>query len=386
MTIYQRTIKPQIIEVLFQKKIVIIYGARQVGKTTLVKAILEEQKNLGKTGIYLNCDLDSVRSVVAIKEAQRLRDFFGDNEIVILDEAQNIPEIGNILKIISDEIPGVQIIATGSSSFDLAQKTAEPLTGRHVSFVLHGLSVQEVVRSSDLGLIGFESELEQLLRYGTYPEVYSINDESKKTQHLNAIASDYLYKDVLKFEGLKKAPIIGNLLKLLALQVGQEVSLQSLASTLGISRITVEKYIDILEKSFVISVLRPLSRNAFRAVSKKNKIYFWDLGIRNSLIQNFNPLALREDVGGLWENFCIIERLKRNGDSGYGANTYFWRSYAGQEVDFIEESGGKFEAFEFKWGSSKKNKTPKEFFEAYVTEVQKIDRETYTGFLLKYQN
>jgi len=383
MTIFKRTIKNQIVESLFQGKIVIICGARQVGKTTLAKTILQEQNKLGKKGIYLNCDLDSVRSVIAIKESQRLRDYFGDNELVILDEAQNIPEIGKILKIINDEIPNVQIIATGSSSFDLAEKASEPLTGRHISFTLHSLSIQEIVNNGKLGLIGLESNLEQILRYGTYPEVYLINDEARKIQHLNSVASDYLYRDVLKFEGLKKAPVIGDLLKLLALQIGQEVSMQSLASTLGISRITVSKYIDILEKSFVIMVLKPLSRNAYRAVSKKNKIYFWDLGIRNSLIQNFNPVTLREDIGGLWENFCIIERKKRNGDNKHFVNSYFWRSYSGREVDYIEESGGGFEAFEFKWNMVKKIKTPKEFFEAYKTYVQKIDKKEYIDFIIK---
>jgi predicted AAA+ superfamily ATPase len=381
MTIFQRTIKPQVVGALFQGKIIIIYGARQVGKTTLVKSILEEQKDLGKKGIYLNCDLDSVRSALVIKESRRLRDYLGDNDLVILDEAQNVPDIGKILKIIHDEIPEIQIIATGSSSFDLAEKTAEPLTGRHFSFVLHALSVQEIVDSSSLGLIGLESELEQILRFGTYPEIYSIADESKKVQRLNAITSDYLYRDVLKFERLKKAPVIADLLKLLALQLGQEVSMQSLASTLGISRLTVEKYIDILEKSFVVTRLKPLSRNEYRSVSKKIKIYFWDLGIRNSLIQNFNQQNLREDIGGLWENFCVIERKKRNEDNHNFTNLYFWRSYAGQEVDYIEESGGKFEAFEFKWSSTKKVKTPKEFFDSYAASVVKINRENYFDFL-----
>jgi len=381
MIIFQRTIKAQIIERLFQGKVIIIYGARQVGKTTLAKSILNEQQGLGKKGAYFNCELDSVRSALAIKEAERLHSFLGDSDLIILDEAQNVPEIGKILKIIHDEIPEIQIIATGSSSFDLADKTAEPLTGRHFSFILHPLSVQEMAQTEKLGLIGLEAKLEQVLRFGAYPEVYSISGEEKKTQLLNAVASDYLYKDVLKFEGLKKASIIADLLKLLALQVGHEVSFQSLASTLGISRITVEKYIDILEKSFVITILRPLSRNAYRAVSKKNKVYFWDLGIRNSLIQNFNPLVLREDIGGLWENFCVIERMKRNGDNKYFANIYFWRSYSGQEVDYIEESGGKFEAFEFKWGISKKAKTPSEFFETYGANVGQIDQKNYIEFV-----
>jgi hypothetical protein len=381
MTLFQRTIKSQVVARLFKGKVVIIYGARQVGKTTLAKSILQEQQVLGKRGVYFNCELDSVRSALAIKEPERLRSFLGDNDLIILDEAQNVSEIGKILKIIHDEIPEMQIIATGSSSFDLADKTAESLTGRHFSFILHPLSVQEIVETEKLGLIGFEARLEQILRFGAYPEVHDIVGEDEKSQFLNAIASDYLYKDVLKFEGLKKAPVIADLLKLLALQIGHEVSFQSLATILGISRITVEKYIDILEKSFVVVVVRPLSRNAYRAVSKKNKIYFVDLGIRNSLIQNFNPLAVREDIGGLWENFCIIERMKRNGNNKHFSNMYFWRSYAGQEVDYIEESGGKFEAFEFKWSSTKKIKNPSEFFETYHTDVKKIDRENYMEFV-----
>ena len=381
MTIFPRKIKPQIIDRLFQGKVIIVYGARQVGKTTLAKQILGEQKELGKKGAYLNCELDSVRSALAIKEAERLRAFLGDNDLIVLDEAQNVPEIGKILKIIHDEIPQMQIIATGSSSFDLADKTAEPLTGRNFSFILYPLSGREIAQTEALRSAGLNAKLEQILRFGSYPEVYSIAGEEKKIEYLNAIASDYLYKDILKFEGVKKASVITDLLKLLALQIGQEVSFQSLSNTLGISRLTVEKYIDILEKSYVIFRLRPLSRNAYRAVSKKIKIYFWDLGIHNSLIQNYNPLQLREDAGGLWENFCIIERIKNNSDSKVYKNSYFWRSYAGQEVDYVEESGGKFEAFEFKWGLTKQTKTPKDFFKVYRANVQKIGRENYFEFI-----
>jgi hypothetical protein len=383
MTIFQRKIKPQIIDRLWQNKVIIIYGARQVGKTTLTKQILEEQKALGKKGVYFNCELDSVRGALAIKETEQLRAFLGDNELIVLDEAQNVPEIGKILKIIHDEIPEIQIIATGSSSFDLADKTAEPLTGRHFSFILYPLSVQEIASTETLGLVGLEAKLELLLRFGMYPEIYSVVDEEKKIERLNIVASDYLYKDVLKFEGLKKASVIADLLKLLALQVGQEVSFQSLANVLGISRLTVEKYIDILEKSFVIIRLRPLSRNAFRAVSKKFKIYFLDLGIRNSLIQNYNSLTSRDDIGAMWENFCIIERMKRNSSKQSYANIYFWRSYSGQEVDYIEESGGKFIAFEFKWSATKQTKTPHDFFEAYKVNPQKINRENYLDFVTK---
>ncbi len=382
MTIYQRTIKLAITERLFQGKVIIIYGARQVGKTTLSKAILEESKTLEKSGVYFNCELDSVRGALSVKEAERLKSFLGHNDLVILDEAQNIPEIGKILKIIHDEIPEVQIIATGSSSFDLANEAAEPLTGRHSSFILYPLSAAEIIKSEKLGLIGFESKFEKITRFGAYPEVYSLWDEEKAKERLNAIASDYLYKDILKFEGLKKAPIIADLLKLLALQLGQEVSMQSLSSTLGISRITVEKYINILEKSFVIFKLRPLSRNAYRAISKKVKIYFWDLGIRNSLIQNYNVTSMRDDAGAIWENFCITERVKCNSANHVYVNMYFWRSYAGQEVDYIEESSGKFEAFEFKLSSKKKVKTSQEFLSVYNAQAQRVDRENYLKFIL----
>jgi len=383
MTIFQRRIKPQIIERLFQGKIIIIYGARQVGKTTLAKNILKEQETLGKRGAYLNCELDSVRSALMIKETERLRDFLGQNDLIVLDEAQNIPDIGKILKIVHDEIPEIQIIATGSSSFDLADKTAEPLTGRNFSFTLYPLSVSEVIASEKLGEIGLEAKLKQIIRFGSYPEVYSIADEKTKIEHLNAIASDYLYKDILKFEGVKKASVITDLLKLLALQLGQEVSIHSLSNSLGIGRLTVEKYIDILEKSFVIIRLRPLSRNAYRAVSKKIKIYFWDLGLRNSLIQNYNTPDARDDIGGLWENFCVVERLKHNSDSKFYANSYFWRSYSGQEVDYVEESGGHFKAFEFKWGVSRSVKTPQDFLDNYEARVQKINPGNYLEFVNK---
>jgi len=383
MTIFQRKIKPQIIERLFQGKVIIIHGARQVGKTTLAKQILAEQIDLGKKGVYFNCELDSVRGALSVKEAERLRAFLGDNNLIVLDEAQNVPEIGKILKIIHDEIPEVQIIATGSSSFDLADKTAEPLTGRHFSFTLFPLSIQEIIETEKSGLVGLEAKLELLLRFGAYPEVYSIIGEDKKTERLNVIASDYLYKDVLKFEGVKKASVIADLLKLLALQIGQEVSFQSLSSKLGISRLTVEKYIDILEKSYVLFCLKPLSRNAYRAVSKKLKIYFLDLGIRNSLIQNYNPLSLREDVGMIWENFCIIERMKKNSASQSYANIYFWRSYDGQEVDYIEEAGGKFFAFEFKWGAAKEIKAPNDFIKNYKAVPKMINRENYFDFVVK---
>lgn len=381
--LFERAIKKAFVKKLSAGKVIILYGARQVGKTTFVKEILAEQLALGRKGMYFNCELDSVRSVLSVKETERLKTVFGDNEIVVLDEAQNVPNIGMILKIIHDELPHIRVIATGSSSFELADKTAEPMTGRHFSFILFPLSFSEMARSESQGVLGVSAKLEDILRYGSYPEIYALSGEVQKRESLDLLASDYLYKDVLRFEGIKKAPIIGDLLKLLALQLGQEVSFQSLASTLGINRLTVEKYIDILEKSFVVTVLRPLSRNEYRSVSKRVKVYFWDLGIRNSLIRNFNTIDVRSDVGALWENFCVTERLKYNGNEHRLVNSYFWRSYAGQEVDYVEESGSRFSAFECKWGDKEKVKTPSEFSEGYTSKVAVVNKKNFWNFLQK---
>jgi predicted AAA+ superfamily ATPase len=382
-TLFKRSIQEDFAHKLHKGKIIILYGARQVGKTTLVKEILAEQTALGRKGAYFNCELDSVRSVLSVKEAERLRVVFGEHDFVVLDEAQNIPDIGMILKIIHDEIPSLRVIATGSSSFELASKTSEPMTGRHYSFTLFSLSFEELVRFEPQGLLGVQAKLEDVFRFGSYPEVYVEKGEVAKREVLDLLTSDYLYKDVLKFEGIKKAAVIGDLLKLLALQVGQEVSLQSLAGTLGINRLTVQKYIDILEKSFVVTVLRPLSRNEYRSVSRRIKVYFWDLGIRNSLIRNYNAIDVRSDIGALWENFCIVERLKHNAIHHRLVNSYFWRSYSGQEIDYIEESGGRFEAFEFKWSDKKQPKIPTEFSAKYISTIQGIHRENFWKFLGK---
>lgn len=381
--LFERTLKKFFLQKLFSGKVIILYGARQVGKTTFVKKILAEQITLGLKGMYLNCELDSVRSLLSEREVERLKAVFGENNLIVLDEAQNIPHIGTILKIIHDELPHIRVIATGSSSFELADRTAEPMTGRHVSFTLFSLSFAEMVMFEPQGLLGVQAKLENLIRFGSYPEVYALQGEIQKREHLDLLASDYLYKDVLKFEGMKKASVIADLLKLLALQIGQEVSFQSLASELGINRLTVQKYVDILEKSFVITVLRPLSRNEYRSVSKRVKIYFWDLGVRNSLIRNFNTLDIRSDVGALWENFCIVERLKMNRNQHRLVNSYFWRSYTGKEVDYIEEFDGRFKAFECKWSEGKTVKVPLEFSEKYVSKLTVVSRKNFWDFLVK---
>jgi predicted AAA+ superfamily ATPase len=370
-----RFVESSIEESLFKGKLVIIYGARQVGKTTLAKKILEKYGSKGK---YFNCELLPVQEALAIKDAGKLKAFLGDSKLVVLDEAQNIPDVGKILKIMVDTYPKLQIIATGSSSFDLAQKISEPMTGRTFTYLLYPVSVRELWKQKDLFFV--ESKLENLLRFGGYPEIIDLEEVSAK-QRLSEITSDYLYKDILIFEGIKKSSLIKNLLRLLALQLGQEVSYNELAMKLGINRLTVQKYIDILEQCFVVFRLEAFSRNLRKEISKSIKIYFYDLGIRNSIIENYNRLDVRTDVGALWENFCIVERMKNNAADSNFVNAYFWRTYDQKEVDYVEEAGGKITGYEFKWNGQKKYKAPKDFTREYEAEVKKIDKDNYWEFL-----
>ena len=371
-----RKIEKNIVENLFKGKVIIIYGARQVGKTTLVKKIADDYKS--QSG-YFNCDLISVQDALSILEANRIKNFLGDHNIIILDEAQRIKNIGLILKILIDTYPELQIIATGSSSFDLANEINEPLTGRKIVFNLFPLSVEEIM--GDNGFLYIDSKLEKILRYGTYPDVF-FSEDKEAASKLEEIASSYFFKDILSFDKIKKSSIIVKLLQLLALQVGSEVSYNELASKLGINRITVEKYIDILEQCFILFRINSFSRNLRNEISKAIKIYFYDLGVRNILIKNLNPLDIRNDAGFLWENFCILERIKRNKYNNIFANYYFWRTYDQKEIDFIEERDGKLFAYEFKL-NREHSKAPSIFLETYKnSQYQTINRENYYKFLM----
>ncbi|MCK9577956.1 ATP-binding protein [bacterium] len=371
-----RIIQKKIEKELFKGKVIIVYGARQVGKTTLVKKILKER---GEERNYFDCEFLSVQEALSQLEPKRIKDFLGNSKLVVLDEAQKIKDIGLVLKLLIDTYPEMQVIATGSSSFDLASKVSEPLTGRKVVFNLFPVSLQEVKDSE--GLLEVNSSLEKILRCGLYPEVFfSHNEES--INKLEEIASSYLFKDVLGLEGIKKSSIIVKLLQLLALQVGNEVSYNEIANKLDINRLTVEKYIDILEKCFVVFRLNSFSRNIRNEISKSIKVYFYDLGIRNAVIKNFNSLDTRNDVGALWENFCIVERMKHNHYNGIYCNTYFWRTYDKKEIDYIEESGGKLFAYEFKY-SQEKIKQPKVFLESYEnSEFTVVTKNNYQDFLI----
>lgn len=353
-----REIQNHIQKNLFKGKVIIIYGARRVGKTTLVKQILKKYPE----SKYINCELLQNKTALETTNSALLKDIIGSNKLVVLDEAQSIRDIGLILKIIVDTFPETQIIATGSSSFDLASKISEPLTGRMRKYTLYPFSINEI--SGEQSLADLMGKIDRYLRFGLYPEVYD-KSEDDSIEELNELASNYLYKDVLQYQNLKKPNLIIDLLRALALQVGSEVSLYELAKLLKQNSHTLSRYIELLEKSFVIFRLRAFSRNMRTEISKTQKIYFFDLGMRNSLIQNYNPLALRNDTGGLWENFCILERLKYLENNRRFVNTYFWRTYNQQEIDYIEEYGGMLHAFEFKYSTGKKAVIPKAFSNSY---------------------
>lgn len=370
-----RKIEQQIKKDLFKGKVIILYGARRVGKTTLTTEILKDYTEIGR---YINCEIISNKVNLEILDPDKLKNFIGNYKLIILDEAQNIQNIGKALKILIDTYPEIQIIATGSSSFDLANKTAESLTGRAFRFMLYPLAVEELKDNNQP--YALNDKLENILRFGSYPEILEKNEDEAK-RILDEITSNYLYKDLLMFEGIKKSQFIFKLLQLLALQIGNEVSYHELAQNLKVSDGMVQRYIDLLEKAFVVFELRSFSRNLRKEIAKNVKIYFWDLGIRNSLIQNHNPLSIRNDIGGLWENFCISERLKFNKNNQRFVNSYFWRTYDQKEIDYIEEYNGKLEGYEFKY-SQEKFKKPKDFLETYEnSSIELINKNNYLSFL-----
>lgn len=339
----RREIQGRIESRLFTGKIIIIYGARQVGKTTLIRSVGAAYKQ--EETLFLNCDEPDIRALLTDATSTQLEALIGSKKIIFIDEAQRVKNIGLTLKLFADTMPERQIIATGSSSLDLANAIVEPLTGRKFEFQLYPLSLRELTdRYSALEL---QRLLEQWLIYGLYPEV--VIKMSEASILLPELAGSYLYRDVLQFQDIRKPELLERLLQALALQIGSEVSYNELAATLQVGKETIAHYIELLEKCFVIFRLPPFSRNLRTELTKMRKIYFFDLGIRNALIRNFNPIHLRSDVGALWENFLICERLKNHSNEGAFLNTYFWRTHQQQEIDYLEETAGKLSAFEFKW-------------------------------------
>ncbi|MDR2395479.1 MAG: ATP-binding protein [Endomicrobium sp.] len=363
---------------LFKDKIVLIYGARQVGKTTLCKQILKKYSTTKKTA-YFNCESLEVKTAFETTSKNLLCMALDNKELVVLDEAQNINNIGLTLKIIHDVFPNICVIASGSSSFDLINQVGAPLTGRSVPFILYPFSVKEI--KNNFGFTETIGKLNEMLLTGAYPSILGIS-ESLAQESLSIMAGNYLYKDVLTFEKLKNSNKLLELLQLLALQIGKEVSYSEIGQRLGMSHSTVSKYIDLLEKCFIIFKLRSFSKNPRKEISKSIKIFFYDLGIRNALIQTFTPLNLRTDIGALWENFCIVERKKLNNNLQKRVNQFFYRTFTGEEIDYIEEYNGTMEGYEFKY-SKYKIKQPKKFISNHaLSDIKCINKGNWFEFLI----
>ena len=351
-----RTIQDDIEKSLFKGKVIIIQGPRQVGKTTLAKELI---RKYGNDRSYINCDIVANANAMATQSATELRDFLGSGNFFVIDEAQRVKNIGLNLKILVDTYPEIQIVATGSSSFSLSAQVGEPLVGRMFKFILYPFSLREMFNTSK----PTEEDLDNLLVYGSYPDIISGKAQSK-IEYLTLLSSNFLYKDIAGFEEIRKPELLRNLVELLAYQLGNEVSYNELATKLGVRRETVLRYIYILEEAFIIFRLYPFSRNLRGEIGRKNKIYFYDLGIRNSIIRAFDSAQNRNDIGALWENFCVIERKKQIQDRHWYRGTYFWRTTSQKEIDYIEDYDGSLYAYEFKWRSNEYT-IPKEFMNAY---------------------
>lgn len=371
----ERILQKVIERYLFRNKAVIILGPRQVGKTTLLHMLSEK---IDQKYLYLNCDEPDIRKSLTDITSTELRKMIGTNKVVMIDEAQRVKNIGITLKLITDQIKEVQLIATGSSAFELANEINEPLTGRKFEFLLLPFSTGEMLQYH--GLIDEKRLLESRMLYGMYPDV--INNSGNEKVILNNLVDSYLFKDIFSFQDVRKPIVIEKLLEAIALQVCSEVSMNELAQLLQVDRSTVQRYIELLEKTYIIFRLPSLNRNIRTEIRKNQKIYFYDNGIRNSIISNFNSIELRPDKGALWENFLMSERMKLQRFHLLYRNNYFWRTLQQQEIDYIEEYDGKFYAYEFKWKSVKKVRFSKTFLNAYPeNETKVITQENYLEFI-----
>ena len=353
-----RILEEKIQPLLGGNKAIIVMGARQVGKSTLLNQLLDENKN----ALWLNGDDIDVQNLFHEMSSTRMRALLGNNKFLVIDEAQRIPDIGLRIKLVTDQVSDVQVIATGSSSFELASKVNEPLTGRKREFKMFPLTFKEMVSNSNL-----LDELRMIphrLVYGYYPEVVSNPGDEKNT--LKELSDSYLYKDILSLDSISKPDKLVRLLKALALQIGSQISYNEIGNMISLDSKTVERYVDILEKSFIVFRLGSFSRNLRNELKASRKIYFWDLGIRNAIIGNLAQIENRTDAGELWENFAIAERLKQNAYQNSFAQSWFWRTQQQKEIDYIEEENGMIHAFEFKWNEHKaRTKCPESFSTAY---------------------
>lgn len=373
---YQRDLEQFLSQWMDSREILIVYGARQVGKTTLIEMFMSHYSQVQ----ILNCENPAVYDILMSRDLARIKALFGESHIIVLDEAQVVGPIGSILKLIYDSFPEYKMIATGSSSFDLLNKLAEPLTGRNIKFRLFPLSVREI--SKEKKTLWILEHLNDLLLFGTYPGVIDLPAE-KKTRKLEELTGDYLFKDLLAYENLKNPGVLRNLLKAIALQIGNLTSIHELSIKLGITIPAVEKYVDLLERTFIIFGHTAFTSNARNEIRKSRKFYFYDTGIRNAVIGNFSPPENRNDMGMLWENFCIAERMKLNHLRPEPVSMYFWRTYDGAEIDLVEESNGKLTAFECKWNARKLPVIPTSFKTKYGTDqLHVLNPENFINYLV----
>lgn len=340
-------------------KVILIFGPRRVGKTFLINEIVKQTTD---RRLILNGEDATSLALLAERSIANYRNLLNNIDLLIIDEAQNVPEIGKVLKLIVDEVPQVKVIASGSSSFDLLNKTGEPLTGRSYSFLLFPISQREL--SGIENRLETRQNLELRLVYGSYPEIVTMKDNALRAEYLKELVNAYLFKDLLSLDGIRNAGKLRDLLTLLAFQTGNEVSMTEIGSQLGLNKNTIDKYLDLLSKVFIIHRLGGYSSNLRKEISKNSKWYFYDNGIRNALISNFNPLSIRQDAGQLWENYLISERLKKRQYQSEPVNLHFWRTYDGQEIDLVETGTDSLKAFEIKW-KDKKVKIPGAWQRAY---------------------
>ena len=369
----KRTLFDTIQKKFFKGKAIVLLGPRQVGKTTLIQELL-----LGKPHLFLNGDDPDIRGMLEGIGTSKLQTIIGNNDIVYIAEAQRISDIGITLKLITDQFKHVQLLVSGSSALELNNHTQESLTGRKFEYHLYPIGWEEL--EGKFGFIESMSQLEERLIYGMYPDV--INHRHDARQVLQDLTTSYLYKDVLSVIGIRKPQLLEKLLKALALQLGAEVSYNELSNLLEIDKGTVIKYIDILEKSFIVFQLNSFSRNQRNEIKNNRKIYFYDNGIRNMIINNLNLFDLRNDKGALWENFLISERIKLQSYHQLYTNNYFWRTVQKQEIDFVEDSGGQIHAYQFKWNAACRNKIPASFLANYSAQGMVVDKENFRDFIL----
>lgn len=377
MNWYERYLENQQNSFLKKGKVFVLYGPRRVGKTELLKKLISNFEGEKYTGTGDNLEL---REILSSQKLNSITTYFGKYNLVFIDEAQRIPEIGFGLKLLVDHFPKMTIIVTGSSSFDLSKKIGEPLTGRHIIRILYPVSIFELYKQ--LGGMKVAEQLDNLLIFGSYPETLKADNKSDKIEYLFSLRDSYLFKDILELENVRNPLKLTDLLKLLAFQIGHEVSLSELGNNLGIAKQSVERYLDLLEKTFIIKRVGGFSRNLRKEVVKSSRYYFWDIGVRNALINNFNPISQRNDLGMLWENFLFMERLKTKHYKRIFSNDYFWRTYDQQEIDLVEEREGKLYGYEFKY-SPRKIKAPKAWGKAYPeSSFQIVSKDNFFDFLI----